>query len=55
VVVSGIIVKRGIEGLYTCVLIAGLMLAVLGLTGMRTAMKSFRGLSLSGSRMASRY
>ena len=39
VVVSGIIAKYGIEGLYTCVLIAGLLLVVLGLTGMGTAVK----------------
>jgi len=39
VVVSGIIAKHGIDGLYTCMLFAGLMLVVLGLTGMGTAVK----------------
>ena len=39
VVVSGIISKHGIEGLYTCVLIAGFLLMILGLTGMGAAVK----------------
>ena len=39
VVVSGIIAKHGIDGLYTCMLFAGIMLAILGLTGMGTAVK----------------
>jgi SulP family sulfate permease len=39
VVVSGIIAKYGIEGLYTCVLMAGVILLVLGLTGMGAAVK----------------
>src|SRR5580700_708310 len=32
VVVSGIIAKHGIDGLYTCMLFAGVMLVVLGIT-----------------------
>lgn len=39
VVVSGIIAKHGLNGLYTCVLIAGVLLLLLGLTGMGTAVK----------------
>ena len=39
VVVSGIIAKHGIQGLYTCVFMAGLLLVILGLTGMGSAVK----------------
>ena len=39
VVVSGIIAKHGIDGLYTCMLMAGIMLVILGVTGMGTAVK----------------
>ena len=39
VVVSGILSKYGMDGLCTCVLMAGVMLTVLGLTGMGTAVK----------------
>lgn len=39
VVVSGIVAKHGIDGLYMCTLMAGVMLALLGLTGLGTAVK----------------
>jgi sulfate permease, SulP family len=41
VVVSGIIAKYGIDGLFTCTLMAGVLLVVLGITGMGTAVKYF--------------
>jgi SulP family sulfate permease len=39
VVVAGIVAKHGIDGLYMCTLIAGVLLMILGLTGMGTAIK----------------
>jgi SulP family sulfate permease len=39
VVVSGIVAKYGVEGLYICTMMAGVILAILGLTGMGTAVK----------------
>src|SRR5437870_1591814 len=39
VVVSGIVARHGIDGLYLCTLIAGFLLVVLGVTGMGTAVK----------------
>lgn len=39
VVVAGIVSKHGIDGLYMCTLIAGVLLMVLGLTGLGTAIK----------------
>ena len=41
VVVSGIIAKYGIEGLFTCTMMAGVLLMLLGITGMGTAVKYF--------------
>src|SRR6478672_13629504 len=41
VVVSGIIAKYGIEGLFTCTMMAGVLLVLLGATGMGTAVKYF--------------
>jgi sulfate permease, SulP family len=41
VVISGIIAKHGIEGLFTCTMMAGLLLVLLGITGMGTAVKYF--------------
>ena len=41
VVVSGIIAKYGIEGLFTCTMMAGVLLVLLGITGMGTAVKYF--------------
>jgi SulP family sulfate permease len=41
VVVSGIIAKYGIEGLFTCTMMAGLLLLILGATGMGSAVKYF--------------
>ena len=41
VVVSGIIAKYGIDGLFTCTLMAGVLLVILGITGMGTAVKYF--------------
>src|SRR6202158_907928 len=40
-VISGIIAKYGIEGLFTCTMMAGLLLVLLGITGMGTAVKYF--------------
>lgn len=39
VVVSGIIAKYGIDGLFVCTLLAGIILVLLGLTGMGTAVQ----------------
>jgi sulfate permease, SulP family len=39
VIVSGIIATHGVEGLFLCTLMAGVMLVVLGATGMGTAVK----------------
>ncbi|MGE0132471.1 MAG: SulP family inorganic anion transporter [Blastocatellales bacterium] len=39
VVVSGIVAKYGIEGLFMCTLMAGLLLVILGVTGLGTAVK----------------
>jgi SulP family sulfate permease len=39
VVVSGIVARYGIEGLYLCTLMAGVILVVLGATGLGTAVK----------------
>jgi SulP family sulfate permease len=41
VVISGIIAKYGIEGLFTCTMMAGVLLVLLGITGMGTAVKYF--------------
>ena len=41
VVVSGIIAKYGIEGLFTCTMMAGVLLVLLGITGMGTRRKVF--------------
>src|SRR5262245_32239373 len=39
VVVSGIVAKYGIDGLFTCTLMAGILLILLGVTGLGTAVK----------------
>lgn len=39
VVVSGIITKYGVDGLYMCTLMAGIFLIILGVTGLGTAVK----------------
>src|SRR6185295_16734605 len=39
VVVFGIVTRYGIDGLYLCTLLAGIMLVVLGATGLGTAVK----------------
>src|ERR1700758_4028903 len=41
VVVAGIIAKYGIDGLFTCTMMAGVLLVLLGITGMGTAVKYF--------------
>src|SRR5262252_372685 len=41
VVVAGIITKHGIEGLFLCTMMAGVLLVLLGVTGMGTAVKYF--------------
>ena len=39
IVVSGIVTKYGIEGLFTCTAIAGILLILLGATGLGSAVK----------------
>jgi SulP family sulfate permease len=39
VVVAGIVAKHGVDGLFVCTLMAGLILIVLGVTGLGTAVK----------------
>jgi len=41
VVISGIVAKYGIDGLFACTMMAGLLLVLLGVTGMGTAVKYF--------------
>jgi SulP family sulfate permease len=41
VVVAGIVAKYGIEGLFLCTMMAGVLLVILGITGMGTAVKYF--------------
>jgi SulP family sulfate permease len=41
VVVAGIIAKHGIDGLFACTMMAGVLLVLLGVTGMGTAVKYF--------------
>jgi len=41
VVISGIIAKYGVDGLFTCTMMAGVLLVLLGITGMGTAVKYF--------------
>jgi SulP family sulfate permease len=41
VVISGIVAKYGIDGLFTCTMMAGVLLVLLGVTGMGTAVKYF--------------
>jgi sulfate permease, SulP family len=41
VVIAGIIAKYGIEGLFECTMMAGVLLVLLGITGMGTAVKYF--------------
>src|ERR1700752_4847593 len=39
VVVAGIIAKHGVDGLFMCTVMAGVMLVIMGLTGMGSAVK----------------
>src|ERR1700756_3995028 len=41
VVVAGIIAKHGIDGLFMCTMMAGVLLVLLGVTGMGAAVKHF--------------
>jgi len=41
VVIAGIIAKHGIDGLFECTMMAGVLLVLLGITGMGTAVKYF--------------
>ncbi len=41
VVIAGIIAKHGIDGLFECTMMAGVLLVLLGVTGMGTAVKYF--------------
>jgi SulP family sulfate permease len=53
VVISGIIAKHGIDGLFECTMMAGVLLVLLGITGMGTAVKYFPRQSSSVSQTAS--
>jgi SulP family sulfate permease len=55
VVVSGIVSEHGVDGLYMCTLLAGVMLVAMGLTGAGSAVKYIPGPSSSGSPTASRW
>jgi SulP family sulfate permease len=39
VVVAGIVARHGVDGLFTCTLVAGILLALLGITGLGAAVK----------------
>src|SRR6202158_3666326 len=41
VVVAGIIAKHGLDGLFVCTMMAGVLLVLLGVTGMGSAVKYF--------------
>src|SRR5579863_5227778 len=41
VVIAGIIAKHGVDGLFVCTMMAGVLLVLLGITGMGTAVKYF--------------
>src|SRR5258705_5271593 len=41
VVVAGIIAKHGLDGLFVCTMMAGVLLVLLGVTGMGTAVEYF--------------
>src|SRR5438034_3868607 len=41
VVVAGIVAKHGIDGLFVCTMMAGVLLVLLGITGMGTMVKYF--------------
>ncbi|HMH80239.1 MAG TPA: SulP family inorganic anion transporter [Candidatus Acidoferrum sp.] len=41
VVVAGIVAKHGVDGLFVCTIMAGVLLVLLGVTGMGTAVKYF--------------
>jgi len=41
VVIAGIIAKHGVDGLFVCTMMAGVLLVLLGVTGMGTAVKYF--------------
>src|SRR5712692_1268570 len=41
VVISGIVTKYGVDGLFACTMLAGVLLVLLGITGMGTAVKYF--------------
>ena len=41
VVVAGIVAKHGVDGLFACTMMAGVLLVLLGVTGMGTAVKYF--------------
>jgi SulP family sulfate permease len=41
VVIAGIIAKHGVDGLFECTMMAGVLLVLLGITGMGTAVKYF--------------
>jgi len=45
VVVAGIVAKYGIDGLLMCTLMAGVVLVLLGITGLGTAVKYIPGRS----------
>jgi SulP family sulfate permease len=48
VVVAGIVAKHGIDGLFMCTMMAGVLLVLLGVTGMGTMVKYFPRLVVVG-------
>ena len=54
VIVAGIVATHGVDGLFMCTMMAGVLLVALGVTGMGPRCGSFRGPSSSGSPTASR-
>src|SRR5260370_14939027 len=48
VVIGGIVAVHGVEGLFMCTVMAGVILVIMGLTGMGTAVKYIPGLIVIG-------
>lgn len=45
VVIAGIVAVHGVDGLFMCTVMAGVLLVILGVTGVGTAVKFIPGLS----------
>jgi len=50
VVVFGIVARYGIDGLYMCTLLAGVMLVILGATGLHLKVMHFREIRVNGKK-----